>query len=76
MPFEKKSGNSSPNCFPRSAHSGIFIPEGTVAFRDIPAPTTGNHRPVTRSSSKGLGKCWRCLVVIYPSPMRKRRIKS
>src|SRR2546430_12432786 len=54
---EAKSVNPSPNSSPSPAQSGIFLPAGTTALIDIPAPTTGNHLPLTRSSSRGLGKC-------------------
>jgi hypothetical protein len=53
---EEKSVNSSPNSLLKPAHNGIFFPTGTTALSDIPAPTTGNHLPVTRSFNKGLGK--------------------
>src|SRR3984893_6034322 len=54
---DAKSPSSSPNSLLSPVQSGIFLPGGTSALIDIPAPTTGNHLPVTRSSSTGFGKC-------------------
>lgn len=55
---------------PDAAHSGIFFPDGTTAFIDMPAPITGSHFPATRSSSTGFGKCGRYFAATCTSIRR------